>query len=245
MKTEDNKELSSSWSALRQHVANCHNYMSAFNNCQQSVPTTSRHSHPPCSCRLGVFEGEYLVLSLLAFYSRPQGVSTPMSTLLESQCPSCHKQFTNESLVLWHMNNPKTSCQGWFNFLASISPGQTNHPLVTGYPSPTSDYLDILQPTHYKDIHPNIPSVFGSGPGFMNRFNANPHAEKQHENLYYPFSSKEEWSLTLWLLCSRPSIRAIDDFLALPIVSLQISDPKTFALLYNCKNITYPHGSPS
>ena len=56
-------------------------------------------------------------------------------------------------------------------------------------------------------------------PDFINIFNADQHAEKRRDNIYYPFSSKEEWSLALWLLCSRLSMRAINNFLSLPIVS--------------------------
>jgi hypothetical protein len=89
----------------------------------------------------------------------------------------------------------------------------------------------------------------------MDGFNADPYAEKRSGNVYHPFSSKEEWGLASWLLCSGLSMRAVDDFLALPIVSLETrvissllienQDPATFALLCNRKNATYPHGSPS
>jgi hypothetical protein len=73
--------------------------------------------------------------------------------------------------------------------------------------------------THHKDIHPNISSVLGTGPGFIDQFNTNPHTEKRSRNLYHPFSSKEEWGLTSWLLSSRLSMKDINSFLALPIVS--------------------------
>jgi hypothetical protein len=72
---------------------------------------------------------------------------------------------------------------------------------------------------YYEEFHPNIPLIFGSGPGFMDIFNADNHNEKRKENLYYPFSSKGEWGLASWLLSSGLSMRAIDDFLSLPIVS--------------------------
>jgi len=75
--------------------------------------------------------------------------------------------------------------------------------------------------THYEDLHPSTPFIFGVGPGFMDMFGADCNAEKQRGNLYYPFSSKEEWGLALWLLCSGLSMRAINDFLTLPIVSLE------------------------
>jgi hypothetical protein len=72
---------------------------------------------------------------------------------------------------------------------------------------------------YYEEFHPNVPLIFGSGPGFMDIFDADNHNEKRKENLYYPFSLKGEWGIALWLLSSGLSMRAIDDFLSLPIVS--------------------------
>jgi hypothetical protein len=73
-------------------------------------------------------------------------------------------------------------------------------------------------PARYEDSHPNTPWIYGSGTGFMDVFNSDHHAEERKGNLYYPFSSKEEWSLASWLSRSGLSMRAIDDFLALPLV---------------------------
>lgn len=41
-------------------------------------------------------------------------------------------------------------------------------------------------------------------------------------NIYYPFSLKEEWSLAQWSLYSRLLMRAINEFLALPIASPEL-----------------------
>lgn len=148
-----------------------------------------------------------------------------MSILLDGQCPSCQQRFPNDSGVLRHMNNPRTSCMTWFDFLESVSPGRSHQP-ADGHASPDDETSDetannshMSTAVHYEDIHPNTPLIFGSGPGFMDVFNADCHAEKRRTNLYYPFSSKEEWGLSSWLLRSGLSMRAIDDFLALPIVS--------------------------
>jgi hypothetical protein len=51
----------------------------------------------------------------------------------------------------------------------------TNGNETTISPMPTT--------THHKDIHPNISSVLGTGPGFMDQFNTNPHAEKRSRNV--------------------------------------------------------------
>ena len=155
-----------------------------------------------------------------------------MSISLESRCPSCHKDFPNDSLVLRHMNNPRTSCQSWLQFLSSIDLGVSGHS-TTVHPSTRSGTNDAANrnenssdndtstATHYEDVHPNTPSFFGSGPAFMDKFSTDPYADKRRENLYYPFLSKGEWALASWLICSGLSMRAIDDLLALPIVSFQ------------------------
>ena len=154
-----------------------------------------------------------------------------MSASFEGQCPSCHKRFANDASVLRHMNHPRSSCASWFTFSRSAPPGQPDHP-TDGRTTPDfgtndnnatdNDETTISPtptPTHYEDVHPNISSVFGTGPGFMDRFNAGPHAEKRSANLYHPFSSKEEWGLASWLLSSGLSMKSINDFLTLPIVS--------------------------
>jgi len=145
-----------------------------------------------------------------------------MSASLDRECPSCHKRFDSDTLVLRHMNNPWTSCATWHDFLESISLEQPpdNEATNDNNDDPTNHHT--FMPMRYEDVHPNHPSIFGSGPGFMDIFNSDPSAEKRGVNIYYPFSSKEEWSLASWLLCSGLSMRAINDFLALPIVSLEV-----------------------
>lgn len=155
-----------------------------------------------------------------------------------SQCPSCGKYFASDSNVLRHMNQQNSSCASWFKFLESIHLEPPTHP-ATRHPTSrdsTSNGGDhemtniyeraddplITTTTCCETAHTNTPSVLGSGPGFMEQFDRDPNAEKRNGNLYYPFLSKEEWSLASWLSCSGLSMRAIDDFLALPIVSLWI-----------------------
>ena len=163
-----------------------------------------------------------------------------MPISLESRCPSCRKDFANNSLVLRHMNNPQTSCQNWLQFLASTDQQVSGH-LATTHPSTTSRTNDAANrnenssdndtstATHYEDVHPNTPSFFGSGPAFMDKFSADPYADKRRENRYYPFLSKGEWAFASWLICSGLSMRAIDDLLALPIVSFQAFVTTSFA----------------
>jgi hypothetical protein len=197
-----------------------------------------------------------------------------MSASLTGKCPSCGKEFANDSLVLRHMNNPRTSCMSWSAFFESTPSNRP--PNAHTIPSPradddetandndiinndgtnnnSGDTVDPCTPTvtHYQDIHPNTPLVFGSGPGFMEEFNTGPHAEKRSENIYHPFSSKEEWGLASWLLCSGLSMRAMNDLLALPIVShvecmlssllTKKQDPTAFTLFHKCKNTACLYG---
>lgn len=88
---------------------------------------------------------------------------------------------------------------------------------------------DMSTAIHYEELHPNTPLFFGSGPAFMDKFNADPYADKRQDNVYYPFSSRGEWSLASWLSRSGLSMRAIDDFLALPIASFSVFITASFA----------------
>ena len=126
------------------------------------------------------------------------------------------------------MNHPWTSCMSLSDFLKSTgrpdrqtSPPQQNHneTPASNEPSRTTESTDHSREVYPEDLHPNVPHIFGSGPDLIDVFNADRHAKKRRDNIYYPFSSKEEWSLASWLLCSGLSMRAIDDFLSLPIVS--------------------------
>ena len=113
----------------------------------------------------------------------------------------------------------------WFDFLESMSPPVGRTPSThhreaessyeSTYNNQATDHSSIER---FEDFHPNVPLIFGSSSGFVDLLNTDPHAEKRRENLYYPFSSKAEWGLASWLLCSGLSMRAIDDFLGLPIV---------------------------
>ena len=159
------------------------------------------------------------------------------------------------------MNNPRTSCLTWFDFLESISPPNRHTPTdgpdrdeashngspphnneTTNDDGPTDDPA----PARYEDTHPNVPFVLGSGQGFIDTFNSDGFAEKRKYNLYFPFSSKEEWGLALWLSRSGLSMRAIDDLLALPIVRpgqlatifllIKTQDLATLPFLHNRKD---------
>ncbi|KIK45260.1 hypothetical protein CY34DRAFT_22595 [Suillus luteus UH-Slu-Lm8-n1] len=56
------------------------------------------------------------------------------------------------------------------------------------------------------------------GQTFLDLFDADEFAEYRNENLFYPFTSKEEWEIADFLLHSPLSMAAIDMFLKLPLI---------------------------
>ena len=68
------------------------------------------------------------------------------------------------------------------------------------------------------DAHPSTPSIYPGGTTFMDQFFADQYAGFRRENLYYPFASRVDWQLASWLLRSRLSMAAIDNFLSLELV---------------------------
>jgi hypothetical protein len=57
---------------------------------------------------------------------------------------------------------------------------------------------------------------------FLNIFDANGYAEYREDNLFYPFTSKEEWEISDFLLYSSLSMAAIGVFLKLPLASTSL-----------------------
>jgi hypothetical protein len=72
--------------------------------------------------------------------------------------------------------------------------------------------------------------VYGAGVTFMSEFNRDQYAVERVENIYYPFASRDEWELAAFLLQSDLSMRSIDSFLSLKLVS---ATPLVLFLLYN------------
>ena len=85
----------------------------------------------------------------------------------------------------------------------------------------TVDTIDERRDT--VDTHPNTPSMYPGGTTFMVEFFNDEHAHLWQDNLYYPFASWKDWQLASWLLRSRLSMTAIDDFLSLDLVCLASS----------------------
>ena len=72
---------------------------------------------------------------------------------------------------------------------------------------------------HYHiDEYPGSAKVYGAGSNFMDQFDADQYSSERKENLYYPFTSRDEWELASYLLRSSLSMAAIDKFLKLSLV---------------------------
>ena len=150
----------------------------------------------------------------------------------------------NETWVLQHLNQPSITCGSWINELSRFhhclptpwnhSPVEPEHPPSQSYdgffasemandhqgenddPSLYYPHQDPTMPVI--NYHPNTPSVHPGGTVFMDQFFNDQYATLRQENLYYPFASRMDWQLASWLLRSRLSMAAIDDFLSLELV---------------------------
>ena len=73
---------------------------------------------------------------------------------------------------------------------------------------------------YFVEAYPDASQVYGHGEIFMDSFDADVNAEKRRDNLYYPFSSRQEWQIASFLLRSSLSMAAVDEFLSLELVGI-------------------------
>jgi hypothetical protein len=128
-------------------------------------------------------------------------------TMPPTSCPSCGRVFMNSSSVLKHMNHRYSSCHLWF----AKDPQQASPPMEHS-PSTHAESL----PSH---CFPNAGHVFDSGPGFLGWFHSDKDADARSSNPFHPFLSKGEWEIARFLSCSALSMKLIDEFLSLSLVS--------------------------
>ena len=141
---------------------------------------------------------------------------SPSWSMSSAKCPNCGMEFTNETSVLKHMNHRFSSCRSFF-LDGNPLPAET-----LPHSRPT-----LSNPPPYSTIFPDAGCVYGHGDGFMGWFYGDTHAAEQVSNLYYPFQSKGEWELALFLSQSGLSMKCIDEFLSLSLVRQYLSDPLT------------------
>ncbi|KAI5992832.1 hypothetical protein EDC04DRAFT_2911072 [Pisolithus marmoratus] len=108
---------------------------------------------------------------------------------------------------------------------------------VDFYDLPYNDWMDIQVDDMLYDeqeldsqYSPSGPSVgnieyflgtsqcYPSGRMLMDHIFSNEHSKLHKDNLFYPFTSQQDWQIALWLLCSCLSMAAINSFLSLDLI---------------------------
>ena len=135
------------------------------------------------------------------------------------------------------MSQPRSGCSAWFDNLVHIHED-------LGRDDNCPDYLRAvdLQPENIdeydvrgndnEEMHdgtqedgskpieyfPGAAKAFSGGSTFLNKFEGDQFNECRSSNIYYPFASRGEWKIGLWLLHSGLSMSAINTFLSLDLV---------------------------
>lgn len=166
-------------------------------------------NHPSTSCHTHFVD--LVSISNLRRTSLKQPVagsqdSNPSETL-ETNVPMGGTQFST-----YHLPEDSPDAELPANY--TRSPGLAS----TTSLQPSTPNQPDTSPFHF-ETHPNISQTYGSGLTFMDKFDADPHAQKRSFQLYYPFSSKGEWELASFLLQSSLSMGKINVFLKLELVS--------------------------
>lgn len=80
--------------------------------------------------------------------------------------------------------------------------------------------IDPVPPQSEVEEFPGAAATFEQGRvSFLQRFDQDRFSEERRSNIYYPFASRADWELGLWLTRSGLSMAAIDGLLSLQLVS--------------------------
>ncbi|KAG2137000.1 hypothetical protein DEU56DRAFT_912773 [Suillus clintonianus] len=141
-------------------------------------------------------------------------------------CPKCGKVFTKDSSITRHLIPPRRSLNPPQNLDISVDMGQG---FGVGGDSQFNAQAEDSMDTNLdaRDLTGNLPPASEEwyegaarcysqdGITFLDLFDADEHAEYRKENLFYPFTSREEWEVADFLLRSALSMAAINTFLQL------------------------------
>ena len=108
---------------------------------------------------------------------------------------------------------------------SSRHPGHTDG-CCAPEPEPGPEPMDMdpepecIEPDNafYTEFYPGASEPIGRGQTFMEVFDEGGYAAERAKNPYYPFASQGEWQVAHYLLKSRLSMAAIDEFLKLELV---------------------------
>lgn len=179
-----------------------------------SSPHSFRFSHFPCM-------------------ARDRRRSRPQQQIQQPRCPLCGKRFSD---VLRHLNHRESKCAGWFNTAAphrtGPSPSHHYEHSIEDPMGPTilDDFSNTQQPSspphHQSSVRrvefSGAAKTYGQTKTFMERFDDDEHSGLRTTNTYYPFAGKDEWELGSFLLSSGLSMRKINDFLRLKMVTTNL-----------------------
>jgi hypothetical protein len=134
--------------------------------------------------------------------------------------------FEDQSCVLKHLNHLASWCAHFATSTPAVQQASAPVPMVvddlTNY---ASDQMETENEAGFdsgeiEEVFNGAAQILGADKTFMDQFNADPHAVHRQDNLYYPFTSREEWELASFLLRSGMAMSSIDEFLALGLIRL-------------------------
>lgn len=142
------------------------------------------------------------------------------------------------------MNQPLGSCHSYTHELTTmgddlkryLSHKQASSPEAISQQEDNSNAMDVDHPImedyegyegsvveerseFFVEEFDSASETYGRGSTFMDDFDCDNHASERIDNIYYPFTSRNEWELASFLLQSDLSMASINKFLSLALVS--------------------------
>lgn len=183
--------------------------------------TMLNHMHQPRS-RCRIRHEELLEMSRLQKASRtPYQITNILAPADDHQPSSSNTQPGNARPDgSSYPNNIESNTQPYHTGIYGF---ENDVDMLAGDPLSDHDDHDLNPPAdtsnhYYIDEYPGLAIFFDTGMSFMDKFDADQYLSERKENLYYPFTSRDEWELVSYLLRSSLSMAAIDKFLKLSLV---------------------------
>lgn len=157
----------------------------------------------------------------------------------DSMCPFCAKTFPTQHRMLQHLNHPLSRCaaawyaknharlsdiaeSGFYRQAHNVAPPRSHN----AYPPDVSEDnhpMDLDPPiTHMEgsavEEFPGAGETYGRGKTFMQTFDEDEHNAERTTNIYFPFSSGDEWQLASFLMRSGMTTTLVNEFLKLNLV---------------------------
>lgn len=130
------------------------------------------------------------------------------------QCLFCSHTFSTQKDANIHtslMSCSKNQCLH--------TPQPAKPPELPPPPATVSNTAPASPEGPCRAYYPGAARVVGKANTALDDFNEDTYAKERSTNLYYPWSSREEWQLARFLLGSSMSLAEIDEYLRLELVS--------------------------